>query len=400
MTIAYFDCFAGASGDMILGALIDAGLDPIVLKRELATLPLDHYDITTTTVERRGIKGTKVTISTTQSHHCHPHRNIFDIQDIITRSGLAPQVKEQSIDVFSRLAEAEASVHGIPIDQVHFHEVGAIDAIIDVVGAVAAIKALDIQGIFCSPLHVGSGTVQCDHGALPVPAPATTELIKGKPVYSTGVEGELLTPTGAAILTTLAAGFGPLPAMKLQAVGYGAGTRDLPIPNLLRVLLGEPLESHSLTEADRVAVIETNIDDMNPQIYDYVIEGLFQRGALDVFLTPVHMKKNRPGALVTVICQPEHVHSMSEWLMRETTTIGTRWRLENRVKASRSIAKIHTRLGEVRIKIIRTGSQSPQVSPEYDDCRAIASRTGLPLKEVLEEVRKAGMSQLSDRGEG
>lgn len=396
MTIAYFDCFAGASGDMILGALIDAGLSPTVLQKELAKLPLDHYDVTTKTVEKRGIKGTKVTVATTPSHHPHPHRNLFDIQDIIKRSGLAPQVKERSIQVFSRLANAEAKVHGVSIEHVHFHEVGAVDAIIDVVGAVAGLEALDIQRISCSPLHVGGGIVQCDHGALPVPAPATTELIKGKPVYSTGLQAELLTPTGAAILTTLASSFGPMPAMKLTAIGYGAGTRDLPIPNLLRVLIGETQEPESILEADRVAVIQTNIDDMNPQIYDYVIEGLFQRGALDVYLTPVHMKKNRPGALVTVICQPEHVHAMSELLMRETTTIGTRWRLENRLKASRSIAMINTQFGEVRIKIIRTGSQPPQVSPEYDDCRAIASRTGIPLKEVLEEVRKAGMSRLSE----
>ncbi len=396
MTVAYFDCFAGASGDMILGALIDAGLDPVVLKSELAKLPLDHYDVTTKTVEKRGIKATKVAITTTQSHHRHPHRNLFDIQDIINRSGLMPQVRQRSIDVFSRLAHAEAKVHGVSIDQVHFHEVGAVDAIIDVVGAVAGFKALNIENISCSPLHLGSGIVQCDHGGLPVPAPATTELIKGKPVYSTGLEGELLTPTGAAILTTLASSFGPMPAMKLSAVGYGAGTRDLPIPNLLRVLIGETLEPNSVPESDRVAVIQTNIDDMNPQIYDYVFEGLFQRGAMDVFLTPVHMKKNRPGALVTVICQPEHVHVMSELLMRETTTIGTRWRLENRVKASRSIAKIKTQFGEVRVKIIRTGSQPPQVSPEYDDCRAIASRTGLPLKEVLEEVRNTGMRHVTD----
>lgn len=393
MNIAYFDCFAGASGDMILGALLDTGLELSVLKSQLAKLPLDYYDLTAERVEKRGIQGTKVTITTDRAHH--PHRNLFNIQNMINRSCLTAEVKEQSIEVFTRLANAEAMVHGISVHQVHFHEVGAVDAIIDVVGSIAGISALGIQNISCSPLHVGAGIVQCNHGTLPIPAPATAEMIKGKPVYSTEVQGELLTPTGAAILTSLASSFGPMPAMKLDVIGYGAGTRDLPIPNLLRVLIGEAPEKRSISEGENVAVVQTNIDDMNPQIYDYVIQGLLQRGALDVFLTPVHMKKNRPGTLMTIICQPEHVNPMSEFLMRETTTIGTRWHLENRVIASRSVAKVHTQYGEARIKVIRTGNQPPQVSPEYDDCRAIASRTGLPLKEVLEEVRKAGISQFT-----
>lgn len=394
MTIAHFDCFAGASGDMILGALMDAGLELPVLKSELAKLPLHHFDVAAHRVDRRGIQGTKAVVSIAESPHQHPMRSLSHIQEMINASDLAPSVKEQSIAVFTRLAEAEALVHGITIDEVHFHEVGAVDAIIDVVGSVAGLTTLGIESFSCSPINLGAGIVECNHGTLPVPAPATAELIKGRPVYGSGVQAELLTPTGAAILTTLASGFGPVPLMKLEKVGYGAGTKDLPISNLLRILIGESIDQLYVPEADGIAVIQTNIDDMNPQIYDYVMQGLFQRGALDVFLTPVQMKKNRPGSLVTVICQPAQVHPLSKFLMRETTTIGVRWHLENRIKAARSVAKVQTRFGEVRIKIIRTDVESAHVSPEYEDCRVIASQTGLSLKEVLEEVRKTGMSQL------
>ncbi len=400
MIIAYFDCFAGASGDMILGALLDAGLELDVLKSELAKLPLDCYDLTATTVEKKGIKGTKVTVNTDKLHHDHTHRNLFRIQDMINASSLSTEIKERSIEVFTRLANAEAMVHGIALDEVHFHEVGAVDAIVDVVGSVVGLAKLGVQRIYCSPLHLGAGMVQCDHGLLPVPSPATAELVKGVPVFSTGVQGELLTPTGAAILTTLASDFGPVPAMKLDVVGYGAGTRDLPIPNLLRILIGKTFASPSLPECDSIAVLQTNIDDMNPQIYDHVMRGLFKRGALDVFLSSIQMKKNRPGTLVTVICQPEKVNTMSEYLMRETTTIGTRWHLENRVKASRSVSKVHTQFGDVRIKIIRTGSEPPHVSPEYDDCQEIASRTGIPLKDIMEEVRREGTNQLTVLDQG
>ena len=395
MEIAYFDCFAGASGDMILGALVDAGLELGILKSELAKIPLNSYSLTAKRVEKRGIQGTKVTVTVDQGCHRHPQRSLFDIQEMIHGSSLTSEVKQRSNEVFKRLADAEARAHGLSVQQVHFHEVGAVDAIVDVIGSVVGLSLLGVKSIYCSPLHLGAGVVECDHGMLPVPAPATAELIKGKPVFSTGIQGELLTPTGAAIITTLATSFGHMPYMKPSRVGYGAGTRDLPIPNLLRILIGEGIDKSLIPESDCIAVLTTNIDDMNPQIYDYVMQGLFQRGALDVFLAPIQMKKNRPGSLVTVLCQPEHVQLLSEFLMRETTTIGLRWHLEQRIKALRSVIAVRTKFGEVRIKIIRSFEESPHITPEYDDCRLIAQQTGLPLKEVLEEVRRAGMSQIS-----
>lgn len=263
MKIAYFDCFSGASGDMILGSLLDAGLSLEMLKSELAKLKLSHYDIQVQRVSKKGILGSKALIYIEKEHH-HHHRHLSDIKEIIGNSAIADSVKEKSLSVFNRLAEAEAKVHGTDIEQIHFHEVGAMDAIIDVVGAVAGIEKMGIQAIYCSPLHVGTGTVECAHGTLPVPAPATAELIQDKPVYSTGVQGELVTPTGAALLTTLSTDFGPMPQMTLKKVGYGTGTIDIAIPNLLRISIGETEQAFNGYELESVAVVETTIDDMNP----------------------------------------------------------------------------------------------------------------------------------------
>jgi uncharacterized protein (TIGR00299 family) protein len=296
-------------------------------------------------------------------------------------------VKQKSLAIFRRLAEAEAKVHQIPIDQVHFHEVGAMDAIIDVVGTVSGLSCLGIEKVYCSPLHVGTGTVTCAHGTLPVPAPATAELIKGTPVFSSGVEGELLTPTGAAILTTLSSGFGPMPAMTVERIGYGAGTSEPAIPNLLRVIIGEVREEVSGFETERAAVIETNIDDMNPQMYDYLIEKMLNMGALDVFLSPVQMKKNRPGTLLSVICAPEMTERFSDFILRETTTIGLRWRLDNRIKARRRMKEIQTIYGFIRFKLAETGNGSLQAFPEYEDCKRVALEKKVPLLEVMEEVK-------------
>ena len=308
MRIAFFDCFSGASGDMILGALLDAGLELEALRRELGKLPISHYEVGQRHVVKSGLGGSQAEVIIHEHHehhhhhHHHPHRNLHDIEEIINSSTLESEVKEQSLAIFRRLGEAEARVHRTTIEHIHFHEVGAMDTIIDVVGAVAGLKLLGVERIYCSPLHVGSGTVTCAHGTLPVPAPATAELIKGKPFYSTGVQGELLTPTGAAILTTLAAGFGAIPDMTLEQVGYGAGTLETATPNLLRVLIGESVEELTCYEREQAAVLETNIDDMNPQMYDYLIGKMLDLGALDVFLTQVQMKKNRPGTMLTVIC--------------------------------------------------------------------------------------------------
>lgn len=432
MRIAYFDCFSGASGDMILGALVDAGLSLEHLKGELAKLGLSHYHLGAKQVVKRGLGGTQMVIDLEGHHHGeghhekghhheeghqahdhshphdhhhehphgherrrqphpHEHRNLHDIRNLIEASPLAEAVKQKSLQIFSRLAEAEARVHRTSIDQIHFHEVGAMDAIIDIVGAVVGFQALGIEKIYCSALHVGSGTVECAHGTLPVPAPATLDLIKGKPIYSTGVKGELLTPTGAAILTTLASGFGPLPAMRLEATGYGAGALDPPIPNLLRVSIGEAEGARPRFQIERVAVIETNIDDMNPQLYDYLIQKILDLGALDVFLTPIQMKKNRPGTLVSVICPVEAVEKFADFLLQETTTIGLRWRVEDRFKAERSIREVETRYGRVRFKVAQLGEQTINVSPEYEDCKRLAFEKGVALREVMEEARRVAL---------
>jgi len=391
MKIAYFDCFAGASGDMILGSLMDAGLELVQLKGELAKLHLSHYDLQVKKIVKKGVGGSQAMVLVDEDHHHHHHRNLADIKSIIAQSDLEDSIQQKSITIFTRLAEAEAKVHQTTIEQIHFHEVGAMDAIIDVVGAVAGIAALGIQKIFCSPLHLGSGTVECAHGTLPVPAPATAELVTGKPVYSTGVVGELLTPTGAAILTTLASDFGPMPAMSVEKIGYGAGTSEPAIPNLLRVMIGQTAEDVKDVEMEQVAVIETNIDDMNPQIYDYIIQKALDIGALDIFLTSVQMKKNRSGKLVRIICPPKMVETFATFLLRETTTIGLRWRVENRIKAHRTIKAIDTQYGLIHFKVAEISNETVNISPEYEDCKRVALEKGVPLKKVIEEVRSRGL---------
>jgi pyridinium-3,5-bisthiocarboxylic acid mononucleotide nickel chelatase len=386
MRIAYFDCFSGASGDMILGALLDAGLSLERLTGELAKLHLSHYDVQARKVTRKGIGGTQAVVIVDDHHHRHHHRHLSDIETIIKGSGLDDAVKSRSLAVFRRLGEAEANVHRTTIDAIHFHEVGAMDAIIDVVGAVAGLAAMGIERIFCSPLHVGTGTVECAHGTLPVPAPATAELIRGFPSYSTGVLGELLTPTGAAILTTLSSSFGPMPAMTLEQIGYGAGTLDPALPNLLRILTGESGEELHGYEKEQIAVLETNIDDMNPQLYDYLMGRLFEMEAFDVFMSPVQMKKNRPGILLTVTCPPHLVERFTAFLLRETTSIGLRWRVDERLKAHRTIRDVQTPFGVIRCKVAQVDGVIINLAPEYEDCKRAALEHHLPLKVIMEKV--------------
>jgi uncharacterized protein (TIGR00299 family) protein len=394
LKIAYFDCFAGASGDMILGALLDAGLTIERLRAEIAKLDLSHYALGVEKVVKKGIGGSQALVTIDQAHHDHHHRHLSHIREIIAQSDLDEAVKEKSTAIFMRLAEAEARVHRSSVEAVHFHEVGAMDAIIDVVGGVIGLAALGIDKIYCSPLHVGSGTIECAHGTLPVPAPATAELIKGKPVYSTGVAGELLTPTGAAILTTLSSGFGPMPAMRVDTIGYGAGTADPGIPNLLRVSIGESREDTAGYDVEQTVLMETTIDDMNPQVYDYLIELLLDKGALDVFLAPVQMKKNRPGTLLSVICLPDSVGKFAHILMQETTTIGLRWRVENRIKARRVIEKIDTPYGPIHVKLAMNNGRVLNLTPEYDDCKRVALEKKIPLKKVIDEVKSEAMRLL------
>lgn len=400
MKIVYFDCFAGASGDMILGSLLDAGLGLEQLRGELAKLHLTHFDVQVQKVEKRGIGGSQALVHIDQDHHHHHHRHLHHIREIIETSDLEATIKRRSVEIFTRLAEAEAKVHRTSVDHIHFHEVGAMDAIIDVVGSVAGLSALGVERIYCSPLHVGTGTIECAHGILPVPAPATAELIKGKPAYATGVQGELLTPTGAAILTTLASDFGAMPAMTVEKVGYGAGTSDPSIPNLLRLVIGESSEEVRGYQRERVAVAETNIDDMNPQIYDYLIGRLLDMGALDVFLVPTQMKKNRPGTLLTVLCAPEKIGEFADFLLRETTTIGLRWRIDNRTTARRSIREVQTSYGTVRIKVAEVNGNTINATPEYEDCKRLALENNVPLKEIMEQARLAAGEALHKGHEG
>lgn len=381
---------------MILGALLDAGLSFQQLQHELAKLGVPNYTLTVDNVVKNRIGGTQVRVDPS-SDPLRKVRHLADIKKIIAASTLTPQIKEQSTAVFARLAEAEARVHQTDVEAVHFHEVGAVDAIVDIVGGVVGLTLLGIEKIYCSPLNTGSGTVKCAHGTLPVPAPATAELIKGFPVYSTGVAGELLTPTGAAMLTTLATDFGPMPAMRIEKIGYGAGSADFKIPNFLRMIVGETQEENDTDSDKSIILMETNIDDMNPQLYEHLMGRLFEQGALDVYLTPVQMKKNRPGTLLSIACPPDMKERLAAIVFEEATTIGLRWRVENRIVASRQIHQIDTDYGPIRVKVSQFGGRVVTVSPEYDDCKRVANQKKVALKKVMEDVRRAAFSQFEAR---
>ncbi|HET6972586.1 MAG TPA: nickel pincer cofactor biosynthesis protein LarC, partial [Pyrinomonadaceae bacterium] len=320
MKTLYFDCFAGASGDMILGAMVAAGVDPNYLRAQLSSLPVTGFEINFETVNRSGLSATYARVETA---HEHKHRHLSDIKQIIEASGLSAPVKQRAIQIFTRLAEAEARVHNEPVDHVHFHEVGALDAIVDVVGAAVCFDALKIDQFICSPLHVGSGMVKMAHGQFPIPPPAVAELLKGVPFYATDIKGELLTPTGAAIITTVCSSYGPIPPLTTDITGYGAGTREYQdFPNVLRVMIGET-ETNTATD-DRLWMLETNLDDSSPQIIGHVMDRVLELGALDCFFTPVQMKKNRPGVLLSVLCRREEKEAVMKLLFMETTTLGVR----------------------------------------------------------------------------
>ena len=385
MTLAYFDCFSGISGDMTLGALVDAGLPIEVLRSELAKLNLPGYEITSEKVKRSGLAATKVHVILDEKEQ--PARHLSGIQKIINGSALSPAVKQKSLNIFQRLAEVEAKVHGTTPDKVHFHEVGAVDAIVDIVGSVIGLEHLGITEVMCSPLNVGSGTVHAAHGKLPVPAPATAELLKNIPLYSSSITFELTTPTGAAIISTLAASFGPLPQMTISRIAYGAGSKDLPgQPNVLRLMIGEPVSAY---EEDTSIIIESNIDDMNPQIYDHLIETLMAKGAHDAYLTPIIMKKGRPAILLSVLTDRENSDTLLDVIFRETTSIGVRIQEVGRKKLSREVRTVETSYGKIRIKISRRGDEIMTVTPEYEDCRRLAEEKQVPLKQVMEEARRA-----------
>jgi len=449
MRIAYLECFSGISGDMFLGALIDAGVSPQLLEETVAALKVGAK-LQISRVLRSGISATKVDVwvdgekdmpreefwaqkqkqeaphrhnhdhdhkhehsqdsAHTHSHdhehhehahhdhvhetgqhshaHEHHHRGLTEIRQIISNAAISEPAKKTAIAIFEALGAAEAKIHNQPIDSIHFHEVGAVDAIVDIVCAAVGAEALEVDEIICSPLNVGGGSVKCAHGTFPVPAPATLELLKDASVYSSEIKAELVTPTGAAIVKTLAKRFSKFPEMKIEKSSYGAGSRDFAgHPNVVRLVVGESMVSLAAkTASETISVLEANLDDLNPQVFGYVMDRLLEDGALDVFAIPVQMKKNRPGTLLTILCKPEDAARLTQLIFTETTTLGVRHRDEVRQTLARRWENVRTQWGEVRIKIASMNGTITNFAPEYEDCRRIASAQRVPLKTVMGEA--------------
>lgn len=382
MKALYFDLIGGASGDMILGAMVDAGLSINKLKELLSGLNLKEFDIQAKIVDKNGFTATKVDVLVTEQP---PERHLKEIKDIIQKSSLPPAVQNRALQIFERIAKTEATIHNKSIDQVHLHELGGTDTIIDITGTLLALDHLEISKIYASPVPLGKGFIKGAHGQIPLPSPATISLLKGIPIYGRDIDAELVTPTGAALLAELVDDFGPAPPMVLETVGYGAGGRDLPIPNLLRVFIGEISSSDSAT-LDHLAVLETNLDDLNPEIYPYVIESLFAAGALDVTLTPIQMKKNRPGTQIQVLCEPSMMDSMRSILFRETTTLGIKQILVDRYSLPRTIQEVETPYGKIRVKIAEISPNIKKISPEFEDCRRAAQEHGIPITDIYQKT--------------
>lgn len=424
MRIAYLDCFSGMSGDMFLGALIDAGVPPALLERTVAELNIGAR-LEISRVVRSGLSATKVDVYAHgekdlprevyweqaagpspehEHHHGHepherPHshqhgRGLEEIRGIISAAGISDKAKATAIAIFEALGAAEAKIHNSDIEKVHFHEVGAVDAMVDIVCAAVGTEALGVDEIICSSLNVGGGTVKCAHGTLPVPAPATLELLKDAPVYSSGLQVELVTPTGAAIVKTLAKRFASFPEMKVEKVGYGAGTRDFPgHANVVRLTIGEAQPAFASKVSDEtITVLEANLDDLNPQVFGYVMDRLLEEGVLDAFGVPVQMKKNRPGMLLTVLCRPEDAAKLTQLLFTETSTLGVRRREERRQALARKWVTVTTQWGDVRLKIASMNGTVTNYAPEYEDCKKLAAEHRVPLKTVMQ----AAMSKIVD----
>jgi pyridinium-3,5-bisthiocarboxylic acid mononucleotide nickel chelatase len=434
MRIAYLDCFSGISGDMFLGALVDAGVSAQLFEETVAALDLGAR-LEVSRVNRSGITAAKVDVlvhgekelprekhwEQHEHHHEHGHehtqngqsqagapaphehaphqhehshergRGLTEIKQIIGATVISESAKRTAIGIFEALGTAEAKIHNLPIDKIHFHEVGAVDALVDIVCAAVGIEALGVDEMVCSPLNVGGGTVTCAHGTFPIPAPATVELLKGAPVYSSGIQAELVTPTGAAIVKQLVARFAQFPEMRIEKAGYGAGTRDFPgHANVLRLTIGEAVpQLAAKTQQETITVLEANLDDLNPQVFGYVMDQLLEAGALDAFGMPVQMKKNRPGMLLTVLAKPQDEDRLTEILFRETTTLGVRRREEKRQALARMWIAVPTPWGEVRMKIASMNGTVTNYAPEYEDCRKIAAEHRVPLKQVMQEAVQA-----------
>ena len=441
MRIAYLECFSGISGDMFLGALVDAGVRPQLLEDTVAALGMGAK-LQISRVIRSGISATKVDVwvdgekdmpreeywakqdaahehppehgqdhphAHSHDHHEHApsdgasvgisvphkhehvHRGLKEIREVISAAAISESAKKTAISMFEALGTAEAKIHNVPVEKIHFHEVGSVDAIVDIVCAAVGAEALGVEEIVCSSLNVGGGTVKCAHGNFPVPAPATVELLKDAPVYSSGVQAELVTPTGAAIAKTLVRRFASFPEMKIEKSGYGAGSRDFPgHPNVLRLVVGEATSMLAAkTSSETITVFEANLDDLNPQVFGYVMDRLLEEGALDAFGVPVQMKKNRPGTLLTVLCKPEDASKLTQLIFTETTTLGVRRREEVRHTLARRWENVLTPWGEVRMKIASTNGTVTNYAPEYEDCRRIAAEHHVPLKTVIQEASRA-----------
>ena len=398
MRTLYFDCFAGASGNMILGALLGLGLDRGELERRLAGLRIESFKLKAETVDRSGISSFHVDVIVPE---VESHRHLHHIEKIISEAELSDGVKATAIKIFTLLAEAEARVHGTDIKKVHFHEVGALDAIIDIVGACIGFEMLGVEQFAASKLHVGSGFVSMAHGKFPVPPPAVAELLKGKPIYSTEIEGELITPTGAAIIAAVCASFGTIPEMSVEATGYGAGTREYKdFPNVLRLMVGEAAEfgKRPAKDHDDLVLMETNIDDSTPQAIGFVMERAFALGALDCWFTPVQMKKNRPGVIVSVLASPETKDELLEMLFSETTTIGIRTSPVARISLQRRIEMVNTQFGECRVKIAIRDGRVINAMPEYEDVRRLALEKDVPFRIVWEAASEAAREKATAVG--
>lgn len=396
-SMLYLDCFSGASGDMILGALLDLGLPLDALKSALGSLALEYGDVAAEKVTRAGVTATKFRLHDTRPPAAtgnHAHYHLKGIVNRIRKSSLSPEGQDRAVHLFERLAEAEAAIHDTPIEKVHLHEVGALDSVIDIVGAVYGFEWLGIDDVVSSPLNVGGGTIECAHGTFPVPAPATARLLKGVPVYGDG-NTELVTPTGALLVTGYAKAFGPLPPMTVDRIAYGAGDRDPKgKPNVLRMLQGDRTGDHEsrTTDTELVVKIECEIDDMNPQLFGPLMDGLLAAGALDVFYTPVQMKKNRPGTLVTLIAPPGRRQVLTDLLFRDSTTIGVRYEEMSRTCLNRAVEFVETPYGPVRFKIARRDGRELNASPEFDDCARLAAEHGVSIKEIQAAAIRARRS--------
>ncbi|HBG92504.1 MAG: TIGR00299 family protein [Nitrospirae bacterium GWF2_44_13] len=387
MKIAYFDCSSGISGDMCLGALIDAGVPAAKLEKELRKLRVKGYSLKVERVKRSGFTATKINVQQPAVSSQQSAKRWKDVERIIRTSSLSEEVKQKGLSIFRRLFTAEAKVHGETFNAAHLHELGAVDCMVDIFGTVIGLNLLGIEKVYTSGVNIGGGSVRTKHGILPVPAPATAELLKDIPVYSDGINYELTTPTGAVLLKEISSSFGSIPDMVIEKIGIGAGNKNFRNkPNVLRILIGQGKEQSAENRKQKVAVIETTIDDMNPQIYECVMESLFKAGALDVYLTQLIMKKGRPGIKLTVLCNSKEKEKMMKIIFEETTTIGLRFYEADRQTLKREIKEINTALGKVKVKISKLGSRIIKTTPEYEDCKKLAKKLTMPLTEVMKKI--------------